>query len=209
MCVSYDCSQWPVPGSVFSWMSSTQVDPPTQMTAQGGPPPCCLKVGQICPLSAHLNTLCFGSMAKSRDWPQEQICSEVCGSKSCFYPKIGEATSGRTTKNNKTSIVHLGQIWMSDRIGNGEISKCRQSKHSTDKKPTSCCRICETVEAICLHFSNHFFNDPSCYNCYTAPLLMSFSDVITNAISRVKETSRQVSTVNDKAAMVEKKASKS
>ena len=38
---------------------------------------------------------------------------------------------------------------------------------------------------------------------------MSFSDVITNAISRVKETSRQVSTVNDKAAMVEKKASKS
>ena len=58
-------------------------------------------------------------------------------------------------------------------------------------------------------FSNHFFNDPSCYNCYTAPLLMSFSDVITNAISRVKETSRQVSTVNDKAAMVEKKASKS
>ena len=122
LCVSYDRSQWPVPGSVFSWMSSTQVDTPTQMTAQGGPPPCCLKVGQICPLSAHLNTLCFGSMAKSRDWPQEQICSEAFGSKSCFYPKIGEATSGRTTKNNKASIVHLGQIWMSDRIGNGEIS---------------------------------------------------------------------------------------
>ena len=107
LCVSYDCSQWPVPGSVFSWMSSTQVDPPTQMTAQGRPPPCCLKVGQICPLSAHLNTLCFGSMAKSRDWPQEQICSEVFGSKSCFYPKIGEATSGRTPK----TIRPVASIW--------------------------------------------------------------------------------------------------
>ena len=63
------------------------------------------------------------------------------------------------------------------------------------------------VEVICLHFSNHFFNDPSCYNCYTAPLLMSLSDVITNAISRVKETSRQELTKLWEWARAQKKLS--
>ena len=43
-----------------------------------------------------------------------------------------------------------------------------------NRKPGSCSEFVKLcVEAICLHFSNHSSNDPSCYNCYTAPLLMS------------------------------------